>query len=139
MNEHIKTFDTSYGTLACRDELDGKAIAHLRTHGAYMESDLALMRAFIGVEDEIADVGANIGAFAIPLSRFAKQVHAFEPISETANQLEYNIALNGIKNITVHREGLSDVAGVLYPNRNKDSGSTSLDAVGGGLEKRRFR
>lgn len=119
-------FKTPYGTLSCREEFDGKAIAHLRTHSTYMESDLALMRSFIRAEDEIADIGANIGAFVLPFSRFAKRVHAFEPVPETADQLELNLTQNGVSNVTVHRSGLSNEPGELYPDRATDAGSTSL-------------
>ncbi len=126
MPDSLVRFSTPYGELACREAFDGKAIAHLRTHSTYMESDLMLMRAFIRPEDEIADVGANIGAFVLPFSQFAKRVHAFEPIPETADHLASNLAANAIKNVTVHRVGLSNKEGKLYPHRAADAGSTSL-------------
>lgn len=122
------TFPTPYGSLACRPDFDGKAIAHMRGHASFMESDFALMRAFIGPDDEIVDIGANIGAFTIPFARYARTVHAFEPIPETADHLEYNLAQNGITNVVVHRVGLSDTPGVLYPHRAADAGSTSLSS-----------
>jgi FkbM family methyltransferase len=122
------TFTTPYGVLACRPDFDGKAIAHMKEHSAFMESDLALMRAFISPDDEIIDVGANIGGFTVPFSKYARKVHAFEPIPETADQLDYNLAQNGVTNVVVHRVGLSDTTGVLYPHRAPDAGSTSLGA-----------
>lgn len=120
------TFTTPYGILACRPDFDGKAIAHMKEHETFMESDLALMRMFIEPDDEIIDVGANIGGFTIPFSRFARKVYAFEPIPETADHLDYNLAQNNVTNVVVHRVGLSDVPGVLYPHRAADAGSTSL-------------
>lgn len=122
----MTTFTTPYGSFTCRPNFDGKAIAHMKGHRAFMESDLALMRIFIAPEDEIVDAGANIGGFTIPLSRSARKVHAFEPIPETAHHLEYNLAQNNIMNVVVHRVGLSDVPGVLYPHRASDAGSSSL-------------
>jgi FkbM family methyltransferase len=127
--ETLVAFTTPFGVLACRPSLDGKAIKHLEAHGVFMESDFALMRAFVSPNDVIIDVGANLGAFAIPLALFARTVHAFEPIPETADHLEYNIAQNSRTNIVVHRVGLSDVPGVLYPHRTADSGSTSLTEI----------
>lgn len=125
-HEEMVTFKTPYGTLSYRPDFDGKAIAHMQEYGVFMESDLALMRAFVSPEDEIIDVGANIGGFTVPFSKFARKVHAFEPIPETADQLDYNIAQNDVTNVVVHRFGLSDTPGVLYPHRTPDSGSTSL-------------
>lgn len=125
----MRTFTTPYGVLSYRPDFDGKAIAHMKEHGVFMESDLALMRAFFSPDDEIIDVGANIGGFAIPFSKFARKVHAFEPIPETADQLDYNLAQNGVTNVVVHRVGLSDAKGVLYPHRAADAGSTSLGAT----------
>lgn len=132
-SEKMLTFKTPYGVLSYRPDFDGKAIAHMKEHSVFMESDLALMRAFISPEDEILDVGANIGGFAVPFSKFARKVHAFEPIPETADQLEYNLAQNSATNVVVHRVGLSDTSGVLYPHRAHDAGSTSLgEAQGSG-------
>lgn len=120
------TFTTPYGALTCRKGFDGKIIEHMKAHPAFMESDAALMHAFIAPDDEIIDVGANIGGFTIPFSRFARKVHAFEPIPETADHLDQNLVQNNITNVIVHRVGLSDVPGVLYPHRTADAGSTSL-------------
>lgn len=125
----LVVFKTPYGVISCRPVLDGKAIQHFKTHTTYMESDLMLMASFIEPKDEIIDVGANLGAFSIPLSKFAQRVHAFEAIPETADHLEYNISQNSITNIVVHRSGLSDRGGVLYSHRVPDSGSTSLTDV----------
>jgi len=122
-------FTTPHGVLSYRPEFDGKAIAHMKEHSAFMKSDLALMRAFISPDDEIIDVGANIGGFTVPFSKYARKVHAFEPIPETADQLDYNLAQNGTTNVVVHRAGLSDASGVLYPRRAPDAGSTSLSSA----------
>lgn len=122
-------FTTPHGTLACRLGFDEKAIAHMEGHTAFMESDVALMHAFISPEDEIIDVGANIGGFTIAFATYARKVHAFEAIPETADQLEYNLAQNAIANVIVHRVGLSDMLGALYPHRVADAGSTSLGAL----------
>lgn len=49
------------------------------------------------------DVGANIGKYSIKLSSNFKQVHAFEPVQETSKILEYNVKINKIQNIHIHR------------------------------------
>jgi len=56
--------------------------------------------------DLIADVGANIGAFSC-LAAHAHpeaQVHAFEPSKSHADLLEENVALNRLRNVSLHRQ-----------------------------------
>lgn len=50
-------------------------------------------------DDTILDLGANIGAFAIPASKLCKKMYAVEPV--TLEELENNRELNGIRNITI--------------------------------------
>jgi FkbM family methyltransferase len=61
----------------------------------------------------VLDIGANIGAFALPLAAVADRgtIHCFEPASATAARLRRNIELNGIDNIVVNECGVSDHAG----------------------------
>lgn len=55
-----------------------------------------------------ADIGANIGQHSLYMSRFACQVHAFEPYSAVSDRLLAQIRLNDLDNISVHQVGLSD-------------------------------
>lgn len=127
-SDTIETIDfkTAHGILTCRIGLDGKMIAHIQKQGAFMESDGALMSDFIEQGDEVVDIGANVGGFTVRFAKKAGTVHAFEPIPETADQLEQNLVQNNIVNVVVHRVGLSSEPGVLYSHRTPDSGSTSL-------------
>lgn len=59
------------------------------------------------------DIGANIGQHSLFMSRFADQIHAFEPYPQVSDRLRTHIALNGIENLTVHEVGLSDDNGKL--------------------------
>jgi FkbM family methyltransferase len=60
--------------------------------------------------DDIAlDIGANIGAVAIPLAKVVGQVFAVEPLFD--DLLNENIALNKLKNIQVFKYALGDSAG----------------------------
>lgn len=54
------------------------------------------------------DVGANAGNHALFMSRLADEVHAFEPFPRVRAQLEENLRLNRIDNVTVHPFGLSN-------------------------------
>ncbi|MCA1779925.1 MAG: FkbM family methyltransferase [Xanthomonadaceae bacterium] len=56
----------------------------------------------------VFDIGANLGAHALSMSRYADIVYAFEPFDPLANRLEEQIRLNGFDNIRVHRFGLGN-------------------------------
>jgi FkbM family methyltransferase len=62
----------------------------------------------------VYDVGANIGFFTILCSRLVGpegHVYAFEPIPENLHTLRHNIALNGLRNVTIVEKALSSSTG----------------------------
>jgi FkbM family methyltransferase len=77
----------------------------------------------------VLDIGANIGWYAINLSKSVSQgkIIAFEPIPRTYRYLVDNIALNELDNIKTYNLGLSEKSGHFnfYYNRNY-TGATSL-------------
>lgn len=76
----------------------------------------------------IVDAGANIGIFSIIMAqRFPHAtIHAIEPEESNVDQMRKNIALNNIKNITVHRALLSGTpgTGTLYMSHFSSAHST---------------
>ena len=62
--------------------------------------------------DTFVDVGANIGAYTIPLSRMltAGRVVSFEPNPPTLRRLVENVERNRAKNVSIHGVGLSDAS-----------------------------
>jgi FkbM family methyltransferase len=60
----------------------------------------------------IFDVGANVGIYSIAIGqRFPdSKLIAFEPVPATYRELQRNLALNGISNVTALNQGLSDRA-----------------------------
>ncbi len=54
------------------------------------------------------DVGANVGQHSLYMSRFAAQVHSFEPYALVRERLLLQISHNKIENIAVHAVGLSN-------------------------------
>jgi FkbM family methyltransferase len=78
--------------------------------GAYELDELELMRQLVGsCGDAVAlDVGANVGHHALYMASFCAQVHAFEPFDGVAQLIDEKIMRNGLRNISVHRIGLSD-------------------------------
>ena len=64
--------------------------------------------------DVFIDAGANIGVYTVIAARLvgpAGRVIAVEMMPDTASRLEENILINGLNNVTVVRQALSDVAG----------------------------
>jgi FkbM family methyltransferase len=58
------------------------------------------------------DIGANVGAHTIAMSRYASEIHAFEPEPTLAKRLTDRIGTLTHNNVTVHQIGLSDRSGV---------------------------
>lgn len=55
-------------------------------------------------DDVVVDIGADIGAVAIPLAKKAKRVIAVEPLF--ADELKRNVDLNGLENVEVLELGI---------------------------------
>ena len=66
--------------------------------------------------DTVIDVGANLGAFTIPLSQFVGQsgrVLAFEAQDELMQLLTANLAMNEIRNVVAEKVIITNESGVL--------------------------
>lgn len=76
------------------------------------------------------DIGANIGQHSLFMSRFADQIHAFEPYPPVAGRLKQHIDLNAIENLILHEVGLSDDNGKLpfYAPGGSNKGVGSFDS-----------
>ncbi len=57
------------------------------------------------------DIGANIGTYAIPLSKHFSKVYAFEPNPKALTELHLRIARQHLDNITVHPIALAEREG----------------------------
>ena len=81
--------------------------------GLFDKPILELMLDFTRDNSTLIDVGANIGAYAVPLAVLLPDttVHAFEPNPQVASRMEKNIQINSCSNIVVHKEALSDRQG----------------------------
>jgi FkbM family methyltransferase len=84
----------------------------------------------------VVDVGANLGAFAVPLARHIKgrggRLHAFEAQRMVYYQLCANLLLNGLDNAHAHHLAIGNHAGqidvpVLDLGQERNIGSLSLD------------
>lgn len=74
----------------------------------FLRDAVAAIRALRAVPLTFLDVGANAGNHALVMAKCVEQVLAFEPFERVRGQLEENIALNGLTNITVFPFGLGN-------------------------------
>lgn len=73
--------------------------ASLRIYGEWSEGEVDMYDAFLKPTDVVIEVGANIGALTVPLSRRCKRVFAFEPQPQNYELLKQNLAANKIQNV----------------------------------------
>src|SRR3954465_12134278 len=110
-----KTVETRHGkfTIFDEDELVGHSLAR---YGEYSEGEVEVFRKVLRPGDVAIDVGANIGAFTIPLARLVEDhggVHAFEASSANVALLCKNIEQNDLTNVIAYNHAASDRIGKL--------------------------
>jgi FkbM family methyltransferase len=85
--------------------------------GAYEPQELAVLSGLVKNSKIIFDVGANIGWYAIQLSRIVGEntkIFCFEPVPSTHAKLARNVRLNGLEErIRIFDFGLSDKVGTV--------------------------
>jgi len=75
------------------------------------KGELSVLRALNLLADSnkvFADVGSHVGYYTCRMAVKCRHVHAFEPNPETLENLERNIRLNNLGNVTVHPIALGD-------------------------------
>jgi len=76
-----------------------------------------LIRNYVQPGDQLLDVGANVGAYSVWMSKFISapgRLHSFEPDAANYQKLENNVAANKIESlINTNQCALSDLDGVL--------------------------
>jgi FkbM family methyltransferase len=83
--------------------------------GTYEPQVMAALRRLLAPDAVVFDVGANIGVFALVMSRLVPRgrVFAFEPAPENFAYLLENVARNGADNVTTERSAVWDKAGTV--------------------------
>ncbi len=90
--------------------------ASLRILGEWSEGEVDLYRVLIKPEDTVIEIGANIGALTVPISRMCQRVIAFEPQPENFELLVKNLNENKIDNVEYHELAIGkDVMKVSMP------------------------
>lgn len=79
-----------------------------------METQLILNR--LCPQAVFLDIGANCGWFSLCVGKQfpTAAVHAFEPVPQTFQTLQFNIQLNGVRNVQANNMGLWDSASELH-------------------------
>jgi len=81
-------------------------------NGAYEKPNLFLlrdvMRSAYANQGIFIDIGANTGQHSLFMSRYSKEVHAFEPWEPVLKRFRRMVEKNNIKNISIHAYGLGD-------------------------------
>jgi FkbM family methyltransferase len=107
--------------------------------GAYEAAGIRAIKWMIGAgivkssqQSQFIDVGANVGMYTLSLAECFQNVAAFEPHPVTRKVLELNVAINGLKNISVSSYALSNKSGpaTLEDNLN-NTGAATLEGNGG--------
>jgi FkbM family methyltransferase len=86
----------------------------LSIYGQYCESEVSLFRQIIREGDIVVDAGANIGAFAVPISQMIGDnglLYAFEPQPFLCSVLSTNLLTNGCSNARPMSVALGDEMG----------------------------
>lgn len=112
------------------DQYVGRSFDHYRQ---FSEGELRFLLAGTASDHTVLDIGANIGAFTIPLARVAKKVIAIEPQRLVFQVLAANLALNGIWNVlALHSaagaiDGQSVIVPPLDPMGRQNFGALEID------------
>jgi len=85
--------------------------------GTWEPRNTRLLRETIREGDIVVDIGAHIGYHTLILSKLVGDrghVYAFEPDALTFSLLRKNVEMNGCRNVTLERKGLSDKSGSAF-------------------------
>lgn len=101
-SDKIEKIVTIYGHF---QTLKGDMITdQLKQYSAHTRNELAMLKSLIADGDNIIDIGAHIGTFAVPFARFNKgkgKIFSFEADPDNYNLLKQNITENGLDDTIV--------------------------------------
>src|SRR4051812_31686630 len=78
----------------------------LNLYGEFSEDEVEIFRKCLLPTDLAIEVGSNIGALTVPMSRFCEQVLAFEPVDENYQLLLQNLIQNGCENVHPYKSAV---------------------------------
>jgi FkbM family methyltransferase len=112
----------------------------VRKEGCYEPSNTAVVRSYLERGDVFVDVGANIGYFTVLAAKLVGatgKIFAFEPHPKAREQLNRNLALNGLTNVKVSSKAASSENGkhILYIAREDISLSNTRQWLAPGYDQ----
>lgn len=123
--------DNFYG-LKFHGELQSYIEWEVFFHGAFDRNGLEFTRKILNrlTNPTCIDIGANVGVYSIFMSKYALDIHAFEPLPRNYEILKKNVELNSLKNIKIYTHGLSNEnkMGSFHINNSSNHGAGSFDA-----------
>jgi FkbM family methyltransferase len=86
--------------------------SHIFFYGAFEKPILYflrdMMKSAYSNQGVFLDIGANTGQHSLFMSRYSKEIHAFEPWQPVIKRFQRMVEINQIKNIVIHPYGLGD-------------------------------
>lgn len=76
------------------------------------------------------DIGANIGAHTVYLSKYFQEVHAFEPQKRVFDLLSKNTAINNVQNAKLYNIALGNKEEILYLKKFDTEKNTNQGGIG---------
>ena len=98
------------------DEYIGKSLSE---YGEWSETEIILLKQLVKDNENIIEVGSNIGTHTIPLAKHVLNgglVYAIEPQSQNYKPLSKNIKDNKLKNVKILKFAISSKQGEAYMN-----------------------
>ena len=98
------------------DEYIGKSLSE---YGEWSETEIILLKQLVKDNENIIEVGSNIGTHTIPLAKHVLNgglVYAIEPQSQNYKLLSKNIKDNKLKNVKILKLAISSKQGEAYMN-----------------------
>jgi FkbM family methyltransferase len=108
------------------DQFVGKS---LDVYGDYSEDEISVFKMILRPNDVAIEVGSNIGALTVPMSKLCKKVYAFEPQPDNFRLLEANIQSNNATNIHAYPYAVGSDSGVVNVPELEDLGHTNYGRV----------
>jgi FkbM family methyltransferase len=114
-----KTVDCKHGRMSYFDEDELIGLA-LKLYGEYSEGEVEVFRKILKPGDVALDVGANIGAFTVPMAKLVGdtgKVYAFEASEKNVELLRKNVVDNDLEQVRVIGMAASDTSNPLKVSR----------------------
>ena len=98
------------------DQYIGKSLS---VYGEWSENEVVLLKQLINTNENIIEVGSNIGTHTVPLAKHVLNgglVYAIEPQSQNYKLLSKNIKDNKLENVKILKLAISSKQGEAYIN-----------------------